>query len=202
MWPMEINLKHMKNKQDLRSAYRQLRKNLLPTVVEAKSQAINDQFLSWLEGKSYLQHFHLFFPIDRFNEVNTFYIKESLDQLGKTLYTSQVNRGDTQLETLKLPKQVAFFLDEWGIPIPQESIMVSPNKIEVVFVPLLAYDRSGNRVGFGKGFYDSFLSKLKPEVIKIGLSFYGPEESFQPDAHDIPLDYCITPEQVFTFDGR
>jgi 5-formyltetrahydrofolate cyclo-ligase len=189
----------MKNKQDLRTAYRQLRKSLQPAVIEAKSQAINAQLLDWLADRSHLQHFHLFFPIDRFNEVNTFYIKESLDQLGKTLYTSQVNRGETELETLKLPKLVAFFLDEWGIPVPQESIMVSPNKIEVVFVPLLAYDLSGNRVGFGKGFYDSFLSKLKQDVIKIGLSFYEPEEGIQPDIHDVPLDYCITPEKVYSF---
>ena len=189
----------MKNKQDLRSAYRQLRKNLQPAVVEAKSQAINVQFLEWLEDRNHLQHFHLFFPIDRFNEVNTFHIKDSLENLNKTLYTSQTNRAATELETLKLPKDAAFFLDEWGIPVPQESIMVSPNKIEVVFVPLLAYDLTGNRVGFGKGFYDSFLSKLKPEVIKIGLSMFGPEESFQPDPHDVRLDFCITPENVFAF---
>ncbi|MBN7813212.1 5-formyltetrahydrofolate cyclo-ligase [Algoriphagus sp. H41] len=189
----------MKTKQDLRSAYRQLRKSLQPAVVEAKSQAINQQFLKWLEQRSHLQHFHLFFPIDRFNEVNTFHIKESLEQLGKTLYTSQVNRAATELETLKLPQDAAFFLDEWGIPVPQESIMVSPAKIEVVFVPLLAYDRGGNRVGFGKGFYDAFLGKLKPEVHKIGLSFYEPEESIQPDPHDVRLDFCITPEKVLTF---
>ncbi|GAA0878562.1 5-formyltetrahydrofolate cyclo-ligase [Algoriphagus jejuensis] len=189
----------MKTKKDLRSAYRQLRKGLQPAVIEANSQAINLQFLTWLADKSHLQHFHLFFPIDRFNEVNTFYILESLEQMEKTLYTSQVNKGETELETLKLPKEAAFFLDEWGIPVPQESLKVSPAKIEVVFVPLLAYDLAGNRVGFGKGFYDSFLSKLNPGVIKIGLSFYGPEERIQPDAHDVPLDFCFTPEKVFTF---
>lgn len=189
----------MKTKKDLRSAYRQLRKNLQPAVVEAKSKAINTQFLDWLKDKGHIQHFHLFFPIDKFNEVNTFYIKDSLDEMDKTLYTSQVNRGDTELETLKLPREAAFFLDEWGIPVPQESIMVSPNKIEVVFVPLLAYDQSGNRVGFGKGFYDAYLGKLRSEVIKIGLSFYGPEERIEPEAHDVRLDYCITPEKVFTF---
>lgn len=189
----------MKTKQELRSAYRQLRKGLKSEEVEAKSKAITAQFQKWLEQKRELQHFHLFFPIDKFNEVNTFYIKESLDQLDKTLYTSQVNKGNTELETLKLPKEAAFFLDEWGIPVPQESILTSPNKIEVVFVPLLAYDKVGNRVGFGKGFYDSFLCKLKPEVIKIGLSFYGPEEQIDPESHDIGLNYCITPEKVFTF---
>jgi 5-formyltetrahydrofolate cyclo-ligase len=167
--------------------------------VQAKSKAINQQFLTWLGEKGEIQHFHLFFPIDRFNEVNTFYIKDSLEREGKTLYTSQVNKTNTELETLKLPADAAFFLDEWGIPVPQESIQVSPNKLEVVFVPLLAYDKAGHRVGFGKGFYDIFLSKLKPEVIKIGLSFYEPVESITPEAHDIALDYCITPEKVFTF---
>lgn len=189
----------MKSKQDLRSAYRQLRKNLKPAVVEAKSKAIHDQFLSWMKDRPNFQHFHLFFPIDRFNEVNTFYIKESLDEMDKTLYTSQVNRGDTELETLKLPREAAFFHDEWGIPVPQESIQVSPSKIEVVFVPLLAYDQKGNRVGFGKGFYDAYLAKLGPGVIKIGLSFYPPEEVIQPEPHDVRLDFCITPEKVFTF---
>lgn len=189
----------MKTKQELRSAYRQLRKSLRQDEVEAKSKAIHSQFFNWLEKQNPIQHFHLFFPIDRFNEVNTFYIKDSLDQAGKTLYTSQVNKANTALETLKLPVDAAFFRDEWGIPVPQESILVSPGKIELVFVPLLAYDKKGNRVGFGKGFYDSFLAKLSPEVVKIGLSFYEPEESIQPDAHDIGLDYCITPEKVFTF---
>ena len=189
----------MKTKQDLRLAYRQLRKSLQPAVVEAKSQGINSQFVDWLKDRSHLQHFHLFFPIDRFNEVNTFYIKETLERLGKTLYTSQVNRGVTEMETLRLPYEAAFFLDEWGIPVPQESISVSPAKIEVVFVPLLAYDRTGNRVGFGKGFYDSFLDKLRPDVIKIGLSFYEPESEILPDEHDVPLDFCITPDKVYTF---
>lgn len=189
----------MKTKKELRSAYRQLRKGLKQEEVEAKSKSIQHQFLNWLEKQNSIQHFHLFFPIDRFNEVNTFYIKESLEQSGKTLYTSQVNKANTELETLKLPVDAAFFLDEWGIPVPQESILVSPGKIELVFVPLLAYDKKGNRVGFGKGFYDSFLSKLNPGVIKIGLSFYEPEETIQPETHDIRLDYCITPEKVFTF---
>ena len=43
-------------------------------------------------------------------------------------------------------------------------------KIQVVFVPL-AYDNFGNRVGYGKGYYDKFLSKCTKECLKIGLSF-------------------------------
>ncbi len=189
----------MKTKEELRSAYRQLRKKLSPKLVEEKSKAIGEKFDAWLSKNEQLDHFHLFFPIDRFNEVNTFYIKDLLERKGKVLYTAQVVKDSLDLETLKLPKDATFFLDEWGIPVPQESLMVSPAKIRVVFVPLLAYDQKGNRVGFGKGYYDSFLSKLSPDVLKIGLSFFEPEGEIIPEAHDVPLSLCITPEKVLMF---
>ncbi|MBC6367156.1 5-formyltetrahydrofolate cyclo-ligase [Algoriphagus sp. AK58] len=189
----------MKTKQELRSAYRQLRKKLNPEQVKEKSIAIRSQFEGWLSEREPLTHFHLFFPIDRFNEVNTFYIMELLEQKDKVIYTSQVSKDSLDMDTLKLPKDAAFFLDEWGIPVPQESIMVSPSKIQVIFVPLLAYDRQGNRVGFGKGYYDHFLAKLGPDVIKIGLSFFEPEEKVNAEAHDVALDFCITPKKVLTF---
>jgi 5-formyltetrahydrofolate cyclo-ligase len=71
--------------------------------------------------------------------------------------------------------------------------------VQVVLVPLLAYDGKGNRLGFGKGHYDTFLGSLPHSVIKIGLSFFPPEDTLPVEPHDIPLNYCITPEQVWAF---
>lgn len=74
------------------------------------------------------------------------------------------------------------------------------SKIDVVFVPLLAYDNKGNRVGYGKGFYDHFLSECREDVVKIGLSFFEPEEAIEDvSATDIRLDYCVTPMTVYNF---
>jgi len=189
----------MKTKKELRQSYRQLRKQLSSQEVNEWSRKIAQQLAHWLDGKADLEHFHLFFPIAKFNEVNTFYIKDLLEGQGKVLYTSQVNREGSQLDTLKLPLEAAFFLDEWGIPVPQESLRVSPTKVQVVLVPLLAYDEKGNRLGFGKGHYDTFLGSLSQSVIKIGLSFFSPEAVLPVESHDIPLNYCITPEQVWVF---
>jgi 5-formyltetrahydrofolate cyclo-ligase len=189
----------MKTKKELRQSYRQRRKQLSSQEVNEGSRKIAQQLAHWLEVKTDLEHFHLFFPIAKFNEVNTFYIKDLLEEQGKVLYTSQVNREGSQLDTLKLPLDAAFFLDEWGIPVPQESLRVSPTKVQVVLVPLLAYDVKGNRLGFGKGHYDTFLATLSQSVIKIGLSFFPPEESLPVEVHDIPLNYCITPDQVWAF---
>ena len=192
----------MKTKTELRQAYRQLRKQLSGDELNDLSQKIAKQVGNWLEGQESLMQFHLFFPIAKFNEVNTFYLQQLLEQRGKTLYTSQVNREEDRLDTLLLPAEAAFFLDEWGIPVPQESLRVPTTKIQVVFVPLLAYDSSGHRLGFGKGFYDRFLSSLDQSVIKVGLSFFPAEEAIPTEPHDVPLDYCITPEQILKFNKQ
>jgi len=191
----------MRTKNELRQDYRQLRKQLSGDEVNDLSRKITKQLGIWLDGQEGLTHFHLFFPITKFNEVNTFYIKQLLEQQDKTLFTSQVNRDENRLDTLQLPPDATFFLDEWGIPVPQESVRITSTKIQVVFVPLLAYDKSGHRLGFGKGFYDRFLASLEQPVLKLGLSFFAPEERIPVEPHDIPLDYCITPGQIWSFVG-
>ena len=70
----------------------------------------------------------------------------------------------------------------------------------MVFVPLLAFDLKGHRVGYGKGFYDNLLASCKPETIKVGFSFFDAEAEIEDVfSGDIPLDYCVTPKQVYKF---
>jgi 5-formyltetrahydrofolate cyclo-ligase len=90
--------------------------------------------------------------------------------------------------------------NEYNIPEPISGLPVPTEMIDVVFVPLLAYDKKGNRVGYGKGFYDKFLSLCKPEVVKIGLSFFEPEDLIDDVfENDVKLDYCVTSERVICF---
>jgi 5-formyltetrahydrofolate cyclo-ligase len=90
--------------------------------------------------------------------------------------------------------------NDYNIPEPIDGIEIPTSKIEVVFVPLLAFDKKGNRVGYGKGFYDRFLSECNPETIKIGLSFFDSEELIEDVfENDVKLDYCVTPNTVFSF---
>ena len=94
----------------------------------------------------------------------------------------------------------SYVQNEMGILEPAEGELVDPNDVDLVFVPLLAFDTEGNRVGYGKGYYDRFLAACRPDVIKIGLSFFPPVEKIHDtDPWDIPLTYCITPEQLYEF---
>ena len=99
-----------------------------------------------------------------------------------------------------LSEEVILEENEYGIPEPINGIQINSEIIDVVFVPLLAYDSKGNRVGYGKGFYDKFLQILDSKTIKIGLSFFPPEELIKNiDEKDIKLDYCVSPEKIFNF---
>ncbi|MFB6306170.1 MAG: 5-formyltetrahydrofolate cyclo-ligase, partial [Flavobacteriales bacterium] len=75
---------------------------------------------------------------------------------------------------------------------------IPEEKIDMVILPLVVSDKKGNRVGYGKGFYDKFLHDCKKDITKVGLSFYEPVQQIDDiEEHDEPLDICITPENVY-----
>ena len=87
----------------------------------------------------------------------------------------------------------------WNIPEPPDGLQIKASKLEVIFVPLLAFDKVGHRVGYGKGFYDGFLKNC-PNAVKIGLSFFEADKKIKDiQPNDIALDYCLTPNQIYQF---
>jgi 5-formyltetrahydrofolate cyclo-ligase len=70
--------------------------------------------------------------------------------------------------------------------------------VDMVLIPMLAFDLQGYRVGYGKGFYDRFLQDI--DVIKIGLSFFDPVDQIDDiNEHDVRMDSCITPDRIYRF---
>lgn len=88
----------------------------------------------------------------------------------------------------------------FGIIEPVKGEKVAVEEIELVLTPLLAFDKRGYRVGYGKGFYDKFFQQCQSTVIKVGLSYFEAEEEIENiNPYDVPLNYCITPHAVYTF---
>ena len=190
------------NKKDLRIKYKALRKELSENEVEEMSLAIANKALTLpIWEKTF---FHIFLPITEQNEVNTEFLLHLLSGKDKEILISKSDFATRKMTHFLLTDNTKIKKNEYNIPEPDDThkaaIELPTSKIEVVFVPLLAFDKTGHRVGYGKGFYDTFLSECKPEVIKIGLSFFEAEESIQDVFEmDIRLDYCVTPSEVYRF---
>ena len=133
-------------------------------------------------------------------EVNTDYILNILAGKDKNIVLSKSNFKTGLITNYLLTDNTKIIKNSWNIPEPVDGIEIKNNKIEVIFVPLLAFDKQGHRVGYGKGFYDTFLKSCNPKTIKIGLSFFEAEPKIENiTEYDIPLDYCVTPDKFYSF---
>jgi 5-formyltetrahydrofolate cyclo-ligase len=186
------------NKKELRAKYKQLRQQLSLDEIEDKSLAIANKMLQLdIWEKTY---FHLFLSIEEQKEVETEFVLQILAGKDKEIVVAKCDFESFGITNYLLTDNTKFQKNEYNIYEPIEGIEVPDTKIDVVFVPLLAYDKLGNRVGYGKGFYDNFLSKCNKDVIKVGVSFFEPEEIIDDVFEtDIRLDYCVTPSKVYTF---
>jgi 5-formyltetrahydrofolate cyclo-ligase len=188
----------MNNKKELRVKYKELRTQLSENDIETRSLAIANLVLRLeIWNKTY---FHIFLHIVSQNEVNTEFILHLLSGKDKEIVVSKSDFVTREMTHFLLTDNTKIKKNEYHIPEPVDGLEVPISKIDVVFVPLLAFDTKGNRAGYGKGFYDNFLSKCKPEVIKIGLSYFEPEDSIADcNDNDVRLDFCVTPSKIHEF---
>lgn len=184
-------------KKDLRSHYTVLRNATSSESLLNSSLGIANLILKLpIWG---LDYFHLFLPITEKKEIDTTFILSILHGKDKNVVLPKVH-SDSILKNYQLTDATRLQKNKWNISEPVDGIEVSTKKIDVVFIPLLAFDKNGNRVGYGKGFYDRFLAQCRSDVIKIGLSLFEAEEVITDfNEYDISMDYCVTPKKIYSF---
>lgn len=185
-------------KKDLRLKYSKLRNDLSIAEIESLSLELTNELLQlpiWHHS-----FYHIFLSIEEKKEINTDYILNILSGKDKNIVIPKTNLKTNTLSHYLLTDNTLLKNNKWNIPEPLNGISISEDQIEVVFIPLLAFDLKGNRVGYGKGFYDDFLKKCSKDVLKIGLSFFEAEETITDvRQEDITLDYCVTPLKTYLF---
>lgn len=185
-------------KEALRKKNKELRNTLSAEERENYSLEIANQALK-LDIWDF-EYYHLFLPIERLLEINTQYLLSVLQGMDKHVVLSKSNFHSMEMKNFLLTDSTKIVVNKWGIPEPEGGIEIDPKKIEVVFTPLLAYDMRGNRLGYGKGFYDRFLANCSKNVLKIGLSYFKPESQIIPTKDtDISMNYCISPKKAYFF---
>jgi len=183
-------------KPELRTLYKSKRNELSPEMVDEISlQILNNLKLMNIWGNL---NFHLFMSIHNHKEINTLPILNYLFAQKKQVIVPKVE-NDRMLNCL-IHSNVEFETGKFHVPEPKSFQLIDSKEIDVVFVPMLICDKSGNRIGYGGGFYDRFLKECRENIIKIGLNFFEPideiEDVFETD---IPLDYCVTGEEIVSF---
>ncbi|CAM3765642.1 5-formyltetrahydrofolate cyclo-ligase [Elizabethkingia bruuniana] len=185
-------------KSELRKKYLKERKAMSPEDVAFLSGKIFSQYLLQFNVPEN-QSIHIFLPISAKNEINThlwidYFWKNNINVFIPKMVGDEIisiaYRSDTELA-----------LNSWGIWEPVSNIAENV-EFDQVITPLLYADKQGNRIGYGKGFYDRFFSSVKNPVLKIGINYFAPDELIQDvDRFDIKLDYLVLPDRILSFLG-
>jgi len=187
------------DKSELRKVYLARRKSLSPSKIKQKSEQIAERFFARFDLQT-INCLHCFLPIEKFNEINTRLIFERIWREFPQIETlvPRVNFQTNEIESLKFTPETKLIQSSWQIHEPDHDETVEAQKIDLVLVPLLCFDRRGFRVGYGKGFYDKFLTNCRTDCLKIGLIYFAPVTEIS-DVHefDVKLDFCVTPEKIF-----
>ncbi|MBP7173508.1 MAG: 5-formyltetrahydrofolate cyclo-ligase [Cloacibacterium sp.] len=185
------------SKAELRKIYLEKRKKLALSEVESYSREIVNCFLSSFKLMEN-QKVHTFLPIEKFNEINTQHLIDFFWKNKIKVFVPKV-MGNHML-SVELRPDTVLVKNSWGILEPQVHKNVEIKDFDFIITPLLYCDNQGNRVGYGKGFYDRFFLSAGSNALKVGFNYFPPNEQISDvSGSDIPLDYLVTRDEVFSF---
>ena len=189
-------------KSELRKIYLDKRARLTAAEVAKASREIAERFFRNVELTPGCV-VHTFIRIGRFNEIDTsmiyYRIWRDRPDIATAAPRTDLETGD--IESVAFDASSEWNENRFGIREPAAGRLIQPTDIDVVIVPLLCFDRTGHRVGYGKGMYDRFLAACRSDCIKVGVSLFTPvDEIGDVAASDVALDMCITPYTVFQFE--
>lgn len=184
-------------KLEIRKLYLEKRKTLSRDEVLILSEKIFENFISYFIPVSG-QKIHIFIPIEKFNEVDTKVFIDYFFRNNIRVFVPKI--VDTKLISVEIFDDTEFEINKWNIVEPVSNEDSKIVDFDYVITPLLYCDKKGNRVGYGKGFYDDFFKTLCSKTKKIGVNYYNPDlEIDDVWENDISLAYLVTPTEVLSF---
>ena len=191
-------------KSELRKIYLARQRSLSAAERKEKSRLIAASLFGRFD-LSRLKFLHVFLPIEKNNEIKTAFIYERVwrDFPEITTVVPKVDFETMTLENRRFSFDTELIKNRWNILEPAASEIVEIERLDAVLVPLLCFDERGLRAGYGKGFYDKFLSECRADCLKIGLSYFPPTAKISDaQTFDIRLNFCIAPHNIFKFKDK
>jgi len=180
-------------KQELRALYKQKRKDLTEIQIKGLQENIYQQIYNL--DLSAVKNVHLFLSLPKFKEIDTAPLITWFRNKNKRIVVSKCNFKDNTLSHFYLEENTVLSLNKFGVLEPVAAELVEENKLDLIFIPMLISDDKKFRVGYGKGFYDRFLSNCRKDAKFIGLNFFPPITAIEDkNEFDIPLHQVIYPK--------
>ncbi|MEJ7643398.1 MAG: 5-formyltetrahydrofolate cyclo-ligase [Chryseolinea sp.] len=189
------------NKEGFRTLYLKRRLALSEQTCSLLSHTMQERFAANFDP-SRLKVLHCYLPIAKNKEPDTWIIIDWLRMKFPDLRISlpRINYMTEEIESIYFDDRYQLKKNKWGVDEPDLGEATRHEDIDMVIVPLLVVDKYGNRVGYGKGYYDKFLAKCRPDCVKVGLSFFEPVDTIDAiSPSDIPVHYSVTPLEVHKF---
>lgn len=181
-------------KSELRKIFQQKRQDLSFAEIQKLQQNIYQQIYD-LDISS-VKIIHIFLTLEKFKEIDTEPIIDYFRRKNIQIVVSKSNFINNTLTHFYLENDTQIELNKYGIPEPKNAVQAKEIDLDIVFVPLLISDKNNYRVGYGKGFYDRFLSNCRKDCKKIGINFFTPiKHIVDKNQFDISLDLVLYPKK-------
>lgn len=181
----------MRTKKELRKQMLAKRAGLFPWQRDEYSKAICQRVI---QLPLFKQSQKILFYLSFRSEASLFHAMQYAWRTGKEVIVPRVNEDRQTMSYYRINSFKELIVGTYGIlePKPSADRRVSPEELELLLVPGVAFDRKGYRLGYGGGYYDRFLAKW-PHMIPIGIAFsIQLVDSVFPEPHDIPMKAVIT----------
>lgn len=184
-------------KSEIRKVYLEKKGSLTESEVHSLSEKIFANFLSEFDLKDN-QKIHCFLSIPEKGEVETKLFLNYFFKSKIRVFVPKIVKG--KLIALEITEETPLIENSWGIKEPAGNEDCGVKDYDFIITPLLYCDEFGSRVGYGKGFYDRFFAEINSNAMKVGVSFFPPNEKVEDVSEfDVPLNYLVTPTEVLSF---
>ena len=185
-------------KKEIRKKYKELRNSYSQQEIDLLSMncfAVLQENFS-LKNKNV----GVFLPISNSNEPNTFLLLNQFDLPRSNFYAPISNNESCEMDFFKIESCNNLTKGAYGILEPPIKTLIQPSDLDVVLIPLLAFNLQGHRIGYGKGFYDRYFNRTNKEIVKIGISLFDSMEIIEDiNPLDVPMNFCATHRQFIDF---
>ena len=189
------------NNQSLRKSIRQNRRSLDQEHLQCAASVITKTIAAKLFFRR-ATSVAFYMPFE--GEVSPVELCSLSFNMGKQCYLPRMTGSKLTFEYF-IPNSTPMKKNRFNIPEPASRQSISPRVLDVVFMPLVAFDQSGNRLGMGKGYYDNTFSGIERwwhKPLLIGLAHSFQEAAFQSHSGDVPMDAIVTESSLIYSEQR